>query len=443
MRRLELGAGLLAVVLVAGCHGPPIGEWDGGAGGGGNAGSGGNGGTNGGAGTSGSAGTVGRGGTTGAAGTVGRGGTTGAAGTVGSGGTTGAAGRGGTTGTAGVGGRGGTGGSGGAGCAAQMTPQMFHRGDSGPVASSGTSNRYYWAEYGQYITYHYSPGATPAENKHPFQIDASIAHNYEIVASDQLVAATWHLEGRLAVWGPDTDSLQMGGTVTLTYPSAIAVEGGTIFYSYQPTSGAQTPGIYQWTPSGAALLFESYTDLGGDRTLGLLLRVAPTRLLLSDKTDVWYAERGVKGVKQLLFNNPTTQLIDDVRPERPRVLGGGVLINLHDPILVTGRDYYVNLAQPGATPKDLSTATTALANASACGTAARYNGGGLLFNQRYVYEGNGGLFAVDVGASGGVSNLVRLTAIPLRYLEVTDEGDLFATWPFEGTRWDYYRVGRL
>jgi hypothetical protein len=231
--------------------------------------------------------------------------------------------------------------------------------------------------------------------------------------------------------------------MTLTYPSAVDAEGATAFYSFQPTTGTPgTPGIYQWSPTNPAALFESYTNLGGDRTLGLLLRITPAKLLMSDHTDVWFVDRTAKGAKQLLFDNPGTRLIDDIRPARPRSIEGGVLINLNDPVLLAGRDHYVNLSQPGVA-KDLSAAITTLVNASTCGTAARYNGGGVLFNSRYVYEGSGGLFAVDVSATGDVSNLVRLTDIPLRYPEVTGQGDLFAGWVYMVSRWDYYRVGRL
>jgi len=466
--RLDLSVGrLLATVALfaalaltaAGCHGPSVGppvDRDAGqagtsgmAGAGGNTATGGAGGSGGAAGTTGAAGVTGGGGRGGTAGSAA--GAGGAAGTGGGAGTTGAAGRGGTTGTAGRGGttgtagRGGSGGAGGGGCAAQMQPVTFYRG-SAPGQTSSTSNRYYWVEYGSQITLHYSPGAAPAPNQHPFQIGSSIANGYEITASDQRVAATWNLQGRLAVWGPDSDSLQIGTTMTLTYPSAIDVEGTTVFYSYQPQTGTDTQGIYQWSPESAALLFESYANLVGDRTLGLHVRVTPGKLLLSDKTDVWWVDRTTKGAKQLLFNNPTkpsTRLIYEVRPARPRTIEGGVLINLTDPVLTAGRDHYVNLSQPGAPSKDLSAGITTLVTGSACATPGRYNGGGVLFNQRYVYEGMGGLFAVDVSPSGDVSNLVRLTDIPLRYPEVTGDGYLFAGWVFNVSQWDYYRVGRL
>ena len=152
---------------------------------------------------------AGRGGAAGsAAGAGGTGGTAGGSGTTGTagrGGTTGTAGRGGTTGTAG---RGGSGGAGGAGCAAQMQPVTFYRGTA-PGQTSSTSNRYYWVENdSQYITLHYSPGAAPEHNQHPLRIEYSVANGYEITAGDQRVAATWNLEGKLAVWGPDIDSIQ-------------------------------------------------------------------------------------------------------------------------------------------------------------------------------------------------------------------------------------------
>ena len=121
-----------------------------------------------------------------------------------------------------------------------------------------------------------------------------------------------------------------------------------------------------------------------------------------------------------------------------------MLVTLNDGTFFdTGRDFYVDLARVGSAPVDLAPKAGVLADASACGTAARYRGVGILFNRRYIYEGNGGLFAADIDASGNLSNLVRLTAIPLRYPEVTGAGDLFAGWVFNVSQWDYYRVGRL
>jgi hypothetical protein len=232
--------------------------------------------------------------------------------------------------------------------------------------------------------------------------------------------------------------------MTLTYPSAVAVDGATVFYSYQPQAGSGTQGIYTWNPSNTGpAIFESYADLGGDRTLGLLLRTTPTKLLMSDKTDIWFVDRATKSAKQLLFDNPTTRLITEVRPARPRTTDGPVVVTIDDPILVTGRDYYVNLAQPSATPVDLGAKATALANASTCGNAAVYNGVGVMYQQRYIYEGNGGLFAVDVSATGAVSNLVRLTDVPFSYPDVTEAGDLFAGTVYNVSKWDYYRIGKL
>jgi hypothetical protein len=435
----QIAAGLAALALV-GCHGPTIIEAPPDGGGRGGAGTGGNGGAGGNTGAAGGAGTTGTAGTTGIAGTggAGRGGSTG------TGGIAGAAGRGGGGGGGGgTAGRGGTGGNAGAGCAAQMTPQMFYRGGSPPVYTAETASRLYWVEFGSpSITIHYTAATSPAEIPHPLALGSSGIGNYDITARDSYVVATWGLNGEIAIWGPDQDSMQLG-RMTLSYPSAVAIDGATVFYSFQPQTGSATQGIYTWNPSGSPVLFESYSDLGGDRTLGLLLRTTPTRLLLSDRTDIWFVDRTAKGAKQLLFNNPTTRLITEVRPARPRTTDGPVIVSIDDPILVAGRDYYVNLSQPTAAPKDLGAATTALANSSACGNAAVFNGVGVMYQQRYIYEGNGGLFAVDVSSSGAVSNLVRLTDTPFSYPDVTESGDLFAGTVYNVSKWDYYRIGKL
>jgi hypothetical protein len=421
-----------------------------GTGGGGGAGvgvGGGSGGVGGGSGGAGG-GSGGRGGTGGggASGGAGAGAGTGGRGGTGGGGTSGG-GRGGT-GAAGAGGAAGTsGGAGtsGAGCAAQMTPAMFYRGDMAPIWSDGTSHRVYWAEEtNPYLTIHYSPGDTPAENLHPLQLDESLAGSYfDLAASDLLVAANWNLDGRLAVWGPDVTSTQLG-MKTLTNPGAVAIAGGTLFYSADPMGGNPTPGIYQWPPPAAASLFATYATLGGTDTLGLLLRVSGSKLLLCDRQNVYMVDQASAGTAQVLFQNPSNPLVDDVKPARPHSLDAGVIVEADDAVYyTTGRDYYVDLTQPGNVPTDLSKATSMLADQTACGAAAHYAGAGILFHQRYVYEGAQGVFAVDVAASGAVSNLARLTDTSFRYIDVTGDGDVFAGTVYNVSKWDYYKLGRL
>jgi len=136
--------------------------------------------------------------------------------------------------------------------------------------------------------------------------------------------------------------------------------------------------------------------------------------------------------------------VNDIRPARPRTLQGGVLVTIQDPSFnETGHDYLVDVTRPAAAPKDLVQATTALADASACGADARYRGAGILYNRRYIYEGQQGLFAVDLDANGDASNLVRLTDLQLRFVDVTGDGYLFAGWPYNVSQFDYYRVGKL
>src|SRR5262249_20307154 len=104
------------------------------------------------------------------------------------------------------------GGTAGAGCAAQMTPTMFYRGDLGPIWTDGASHRFYWAEETYpALTIHYSPGDIPMETLHPLQIDESLANGYfDLGASDLLVGGIWYNDGRIGVWGPDVGSMQAG-----------------------------------------------------------------------------------------------------------------------------------------------------------------------------------------------------------------------------------------
>jgi RNA polymerase sigma-70 factor, ECF subfamily len=458
--RLDISVGRLlatvalaaALVLgVAACQGPPVGPpLDPGVGQAGASGAAGRGGAGGGGAMAGAAGTIGTGGrgggiagASGIAGTGGTGGTTATAGTGGRGGSTAGGG------IAGGAGRGGTGGTGG-GCAAQMTPQMFYRGTYGPYVSESTSTRYYFAQQSTpRIAIQYSTGDLSLPVKHPFEFDPQGTSPWRVAAGEQLVAALWALDSKIAVWGPDGTSTQIGTTATLGTAYGLTVDGQTVFYSRNAMGGNPTPGIYQWSPqagppSTAATLFASYATLGGDWTIGHILRATPTKLLLSDTTDVRMVERAAPGQATLLFDNPGNRPLVDLRPARPRTTEGGVVVSLDDgTYFETGRDYYVHLSRAGAAPVDLVARVDTLAATSPCGTAARYRGAGVLYQQRYIYEGNGGVFAVDVDTSGSVSNLVRLTSTPLRFVEVTGDGQLFGSWPFNVSQWDYYRVGRL
>jgi hypothetical protein len=397
-RKAAFLAWLLAAAALAGCHGATITEADGGS----------------------------AGSRAGAGGSGGDGGTAGAAGGAGHGGVTGTA---------------------GGGCAAQMQPVMFHQSMSAPLASGGTSNRYYWVEFvdalnSTGLTVHYSPGAAPAsETTHPLHVDGPIS-TISFDFSDALVAATWGADGQTALYGPDRDSTQIAAT-SLGNISDLSLDGTTVFLSYYPISGSPMPGIYTWSPPAMPVIFESDTDLGGLGPFAPLVRAMPTRLLVSDAVTVHMIDRSLGGMGQSLFKNLTGRTLLDVRPARPRSIEQGVLVDLDDANFF-GRDYYVDVSQPNAKPTDLSMATLALAEPSACGAAAAYSGAGVLYRGRYVYEGQAGLFAVDVSPAGAVSNLVRLTNLTLAYPEVTGAGDLFAvTRSSAGAVWDYYRVGNI
>jgi len=367
-------------------------------------------------------------------------GTTGAAGTSGRAGTGGAAG----------GGSGGTssGGAGGGGCAAQLKqPVMFHEGMGAPVSYDSGRTRYYWIEYGNpYITVHYSPGSpTASDTLHPLRIDASVANTYNVAASNDRVAAAWGLQGIVAAYGPDDTSTQLG-MLTLTNPGAVTVNGTGIYLSQNPMGGNPTPGIYSWNPPSAPVLFESFAQLGGDWTLGLMLRTTPFELLFSDRTDVWQISFG-GGTPQRLFANPGNGTILDIRVARPHLpdgAEGGVIVEVQDRNYTrTGHDYYVNVLVPGSPPVDLAAAVDKLADVSACGADARYHGTGVLFIDRYIYEGQGGLFMVDLMINGSIiTNLTRLTDQPFSMPEITGYGDLFAgQLNTANSKWDYYRVG--
>jgi hypothetical protein len=191
-------------------------------------------------------------------------------------------------------------------------------------------------------------------------------------------------------------------------------------------------------------LLESYTQLGVDASFGAILRLTFTKLLISDRTNVRMAGQTGTVPAESLFGNPTIQPVLDVRPTRPQNWDAGVIVMVADDNMF-GRDFYVDVQYPGVyPPTDLAAATTALADASACGAAAHYSSTGVLFKQRYIYPGQSGLFAVNVAPTGAVSNLVRLTDKSLFRPEVTGNGDLFAVaTTASSSLYYYYRVGSL
>src|SRR4029077_2128258 len=139
----------------------------------------------------------------------------------------------------------------------------------------------------QNYTIHYSPGAAPAsDNLHPLAIDESMADFISVDVSDALLAATWDVYGNIALYGPDKTSTQMGATLQLGSSSAVAVDGTTVFVAYFVRSDTRQSGIHTWTPPASPALFETYSDMGGVFEWGTLVRATPTKLLLSDQTNV-------------------------------------------------------------------------------------------------------------------------------------------------------------
>src|SRR5262249_48358272 len=156
---------------------------------------------------------------------------------------------------------------------------------------------------------------------------------------------------------------------------------------------------YQWQPPAMAQLFESFSDLAVDPAFGQLLSTTLTQLLLTDGNNVRMVHLANKGAARVLFANPGSNTVWEVLPSRPRTHDGGVLLHL-PAAPFSRRDYSVDVPAPGNQPPALAAATTALADASVCGAAAHYDGPGVLYMQRYIYEGQSGLFAVDVAANG-------------------------------------------
>jgi hypothetical protein len=314
---------------------------------------------------------------------------------------------------------------------------MFYTSGSGPSYSDGTSTRYYWAEYGQYITVHYATGTSATT--HPYKFDASFATTkWDVAVSDSLLNGLANMNGyKIEAWGPLISDSMFQDREALTGTTTIAVEGS---FGYYTLDGGATPGIYRWDGHGTNELYLSYAQLGLVHSQALILRFTPKYLVVGGLNDAWVVDRSMK-TTQPVFHSGATIL--DILPSRPHTTTVGVLFRVEDGLYnATGRDFYLDLtAATLGTPKDLVAAINALATPAGC-PSIRYGQGGVLYGQRYVYETNNGLVSVALATDGTPSAPARLTSIQLRYPEVTGEGTLYAAWT-PSSQWTYYRVGGL
>ena len=421
---MSLALASAVAVLGAGCHGPKVnvepGPGSGGAGigvagsGGGVAGSGG--------GVAGSGGNGGRGGGV-AGGVAGRGGAGGAPG-----------GRGGGTATGGVG-----------ACVALTQPPapfVTFTGAVNVLETIVTDSRYYWLREGPAISLQYLSGTSVVT--HPLTFDYSSNVHYDLAATDQLVVGMWsralNSDSTITAYGPDMGAGQLGSTIQMSAPGAIAAHGGTVYFKYTPPVGnPDTPGIYVWSPPGPPQLYASYAQLGLVASDVLILATTPSWLLIAGSLDAWAVSRSSAGAAQPLFHSPNNKVIYDVRPALPHTLDGGVLIQVADGVF-NGRDFYVNVGHIGAAAVDLSVPINQLA-ASVC-SQVRYDGFGALYQNRYVYQGTPGLVAVDVASDGTVGNLQRLFDAYLFQPNITGTGTLFGI-TLPTLDWTLYQLGQL
>jgi hypothetical protein len=463
-RAAERASALVAAavtVLAIGCHGPPVAEApppSGGAGagsatGGHGGGAAGRGGAAGSAGASGSAGAAGSSGSAGAAGSAGSGaaGSAAGAGGAGAGGTTAVAGRGGAGGAGGAGGsaRGGAGGLGGAGTGGTggcppplfLQPSMFYSSSYAPIHSDGTSTRYYWAEQANpSVTVHYASGPNPTAILHPYQFDASFATlKWDVAVSDGLLNGLANVNGnRIEAWGPSVTDSMFPDRVYVTDSTTITVDDT---YGYYTTDSAAQPGIYRWDGHGMSGLWASYAQLGINHGQALILRMTSRFMIIAGSFEAWVVDLGTKAIQRIYSNFETT--IVDIIPARPHSTTGGVIIRTADAQYpATGHDYFVDIsmAPTFATAQDLVYAVTWPAQPNGC--SATYVNGGVLYNNRYIFETASGLMAATIAPEGTASDLTRLTDVELRYPEVTGQGELFASWQ-ASFQWNYYRVGQL
>jgi hypothetical protein len=313
-------------------------------------------------------------------------------------------------------------------------PNKFYTSNNGPQRGQTTTARYYWAESEGSSTYlHYTQSATPQNQKYSFLLATNTEFWDARVGDGMLLSIRADNTNMLVAYDPDQGT-ELGRRSTLDI-GPIDVDKATAHYFFAP-SGA-TPAIMRWAPPLSPTSAVSLSDLmPSDADLIGYLRVAGSRFVMATSRRVWLVDPGQATPMQLLFT--TTADIDDllVSPMTDAVLVRVNDIDFH----MTGRDLYSALKL--GTPLDLQKAIDALPAPPGCPPQSHhYAGAGTVYRDHYVYQAEGGIYAVLLTPTGPTTP-TRLTDLLLEWPQVVADGSLFAV-RFEGFDWYYYRVGQL
>ena len=136
---------------------------------------------------------------------------------------------------------------------------------------------------------------------------------------DQRLAVTWNLQDKTRGLRVRTRHVADRHDDDPRATRTGSRRGHTVFYLINPTGGTDTPA----STSGRRIarrptLFESYVNLGGDRTLGHHLRATPGQAAPQRQDRCYMVGRpDGEGAKQLLFDNPATSTASSTRSAPP------------------------------------------------------------------------------------------------------------------------------
>lgn len=230
-------------------------------------------------------------------------------------------------------------------------------------------------------------------------------------------------------------------TIGSTYNMAVTVDGANAYYTFDDPAG---PGIYRTDGTQSQSqnpLIVTYATAGLTAGDVLILRTTPKYFVVAGLRDAWVIDRS-SFAHQHVFTATNVNIID-VITSRPHTTNAGVVFRTQDGLYnATGHDYYLDLtATTLGTPRDLVTAINQLGATGGCGPF-RYEQGGVLYGNHYIYESTSGLVEVTLASDGTPSQTVLLTGMELRFPEVTGGGDVYASWQ-PSFKSNYYYVGRL
>jgi hypothetical protein len=193
--------------------------------------------------------------------------------------------------------------------------------------------------------------------------------------------------------------------------------------------------VMSWRPPAAPVPVLTFADLAIDAATIVLLRVTDDRrvVLAAAQWQLWLADLAAPKQAAVPLFTATGY------PVEITFSTAGMLLQFDSP---SSSDVLAALA-PGP-PRNLAQELTLIPAPPGCSSIAHHKAGtGTLHGDRYVYEGQSGVFSVTITPSG-LDGLTRLTALRLQSPRVTASGALFGVdcWT-DQTKCRFMYAGRI